>query len=573
MLAVENKKVAAWLVLGNAVFVGLSLLEPIFFRNIIDRLVAIDQTQSSGFTALLHVLLLWLSVGVLLLVVRGAVSLWADRLAHRTNLKLRREYFQKTLNLSMRFHANTHSGKSLKKFNRGSDAIFWTILGFYRSISGNAFTIVLLAPLVIFLNWRLGLLMIIFVLIFFAATIPIMLYANRKQMEIEEFYSHENARVGDAISNIAIVKSFVRIAHELDKFKDIQKQILSKQIPLLTWWALLFVLSRIASTLIFISIFFYGSYLHFQGLASVGDIVMFIGFAVMFLAAIETLLWQSIEIFWRMPGIKEFFEVMDTQKDITDRPEALHMPRVQGKVEFRNVTFSHDGKQQALTNISFIAEPGQIVALVGHTGAGKSTIANLLSRFFDVTDGSVSIDNIDIRDVSQNSLRKNIGVVFQENILFHDSVLENISVGNPEATEAEVIEAAKQARAWEFIERLPDSLHTLVGERGVKLSGGERQRIAIARVILKNPPVLVLDEATSALDAVTEKKLQDALETLMQGRTTFIIAHRLSTIRKADMILVLEHGKIVEQGSYQQLVHQKGIFAEMVEAQTSGFLV
>ncbi len=571
--SVCNKRTALWLLAGNAMFVLLSLLEPVFFREIIDVLVSFESEGERSFAPLAQVLGLWTAVGIMLLTVRGMVSLYADRLAHQSYQLLRKRYFEHVLALSLRFHGDMHSGKTLKNFTRGTEALFWTILGFYRMIFQDFLTIIFLLPFVLWLNWRLGLVMIGFVVLFMLIAIPVMIYANMRQMKIEDLYTKQSGQVGDALGNVAIVKSFTRISHEMERFGSLMHETLSRQMPLLNWWAVLTVLARIASTLIFISIFFVGSYLHFLNLASVGEIVMFVGFAALFLNSLESLLWQSIDVFWRFPGMKEYFEVMDTPVEVTDKPEAKTMPRVKGSVEFADVSFTHDGKKHALKHISFLAEPGKVIALVGQTGAGKSTIANLISRFFDVSDGAIRIDSTDIREVTQDSLRQNIGMVFQENLLFHDTILENIRVGRPDATETEVIEAAKQARAWEFIERLPDGLNTLVGERGVKLSGGERQRIAIARVILKNPPILVLDEATSALDAVTEKKLQDAFEILMKGRTTFIIAHRLSTIRKADTILVLEHGKIIERGSYSELVHKKGIFAEMVEAQTSGFLV
>ncbi len=571
--AVSNRFHARLLLCGSVIYVALSLLEPIFFREIIDVLVGYEAGKPHSFAPLARVLGIWAGVGVLLLLVSSAVSLGADRMAHRSFHLLRRRYFDHAMQLSLRFHADTQGGKSLKKFTRGSDAIFWVQLEFYRRIFSNILIVLFLLPLCLWLNWYLGLTMIVFVILFLAVALPVMIRTNRKQSQIEDYYTQESGQVGDALGNVAIVKSFTRISHELERFRSSQKNILSLQLPLLNWWAFLVVLARIAHTLIFLSIFCVGSLLYFRDLASVGDIVMFIGFAALLLHALEMLLWQTIDVFWRYHGLKEFFEVLDEKHDITDSKDAKVMPHVQGQVEFENVTFSHDGMRNALEDISFRVMPGQVVALVGHTGAGKSTIANLLSRFFEVTTGTILIDDIDIRDVTQDSLRQNIGMVFQENLLFHDTVLANILIGDPNASEEKVIEAAKKARAWEFISELPDGLQTIVGERGVKLSGGERQRIAIARVILKDPPILVLDEATSALDAVTEKKLQEALDLLMQGRTTFIIAHRLSTIRKADRILVLEQGKIIEQGDFATLVKQRGEFAAMVEAQTSGFLI
>lgn len=573
LATVHSKAYAAWLIAGNIVFVGLSLLEPVFFREIIDSLVAFGDSAEKSLAPLTRVLVWWTVVGIILLTVRGIVSLGADRLSHQTALRLKSLYFTHLLDLSMRFHLNTHSGKSLKILHRGSDGIFWLLLSFLRNVFSNILTILLLFPFAIYLNWRLGSLLIVFVLVFVAIAIPMLTYTHKRQSQVEDLRSEESARIGDAITNIASVKSFARGQHERAAVNALQQKVLGVQYPILNWWATLVTLSRIGSTVILICIFFYGSALHLRGLASIGDIVMFVGFAAMLLNALETLLWQVFEIFWHSHSIREFFEVLDKKLDIIDRTEAKTMPRAMGRVEFKDITFCHVPDRPALQNISFVANPGEIIALVGHTGAGKSTVANLLSRFYDVQKGEILIDDFEIRAVTQDSLRQNIGIVFQESLLFHDTLLENIRVGNPDATEAEVIDAAQKAEAWDFIQKLPEGLHTLVGERGVKLSGGERQRVAIARVILKDPPILVLDEATSALDAVTEKKLQEALARLMENRTTFIIAHRLSTIRKADHILVFAHGQIVERGNYTDLLRQKGVFAEMVEAQTSGFVV
>ncbi len=571
--AVTNKKHAIILLFGSVVFVLLSLLEPVFFREIIDVLVGFGSGASESFSSLFRVLLWWGLVGLLLLIVQGMVSLGADRMAHHSFHALRRRFFDHVLQLAMRFHGDTHSGKSLKIFTRGSDAFFWIQLEFYRKNVPNLLTIIFLLPLCLVLNWRLGLVLIVCVLLFLVVAVPVMIRTNQRQFFVEEFYSEASAHVGDAFGNVAIVKSFTRLADEMQRFRANERSSLSVQLPLLNWWALLIMLARIINTLIFISIFCLGSYLFFLQLTTIGEIVMFIGFASLLLNALETLLWQAVDVFWRYHGVKEFFEILDEQKEIVDKPHAAVLPRVQGKVVFENVGFAYDDNRNALDALSFEAKPGETIALVGHTGAGKSTIAHLISRFFDVTSGKILIDGVDIRDVTQDSLRENVGMVFQENFLFHDSVLQNICIGKPDATETEVIAAAKKARAWDFISILPEGLQTIVGERGVKLSGGERQRIAIARVILKNPPILVLDEATSALDSVTEKKLQEALNILMEGRTTLIIAHRLSTIRKADKIIVLQHGKIIEEGSYSHLISKKGEFAKMVEVQTAGFLV
>jgi ATP-binding cassette subfamily B protein len=263
----------------------------------------------------------------------------------------------------------------------------------------------------------------------------------------------------------------------------------------------------------------------------------------------------------------EFFEILDTSPAVHDRPGARTIERFAGEVAFEGVTFSYDGKRPAVSDVSFRVRPGETVALVGATGSGKSTTLGLLHRAFDPQSGVIRIDGDDIRDVALASLRRNIGVVFQEPMLFARTIRENLQVGRPEASDAEMMEALERAQAAEFLVRQAEGLDTVIGERGRSLSGGERQRLSIARALLKNPPVLILDEATSALDAATERKLQTALDEVMRDRTTFVIAHRLATIRNADRILVFEAGRIVETGSFDELVAKGGRFAELARAQ------
>jgi ABC-type multidrug transport system fused ATPase/permease subunit len=273
------------------------------------------------------------------------------------------------------------------------------------------------------------------------------------------------------------------------------------------------------------------------------------------------------QLFMQAPKMREFYDILDTTPAVHDRPHAKNIERFAGRVAFEDVSFSYDGKRPAIADVSFAAEPGQTIALVGATGSGKSTTLGLLHRAFDPQSGVIRVDGLDIRDICLASLRRNIGVVFQEPMLFARSIRENLQVGRPDATEAEMRDALERAQASEFILRQTDGLDSVIGERGRSLSGGERQRLSIARALLKNPPVLILDEATSALDAATERKLQAALDEVMKGRTTFVIAHRLATIRNADRILVFDAGRIVESGSFDELVAQNGRFAELARAQ------
>jgi ATP-binding cassette subfamily B protein len=308
--------------------------------------------------------------------------------------------------------------------------------------------------------------------------------------------------------------------------------------------------------------------LHFHKLASIGEIVTFINFATMLIARLEQMVGFINVLLMQAAKLQEFFAVSDTRATVADRPGAIDPGRLTGRVTFDHVGFSYDGRRDAVTELCIAAAPGETIALVGATGSGKSTTLSLLHRVFDPSSGAISIDGRDIRDITLAGLRRNIGVVFQEPMLFARSIEENLRVGDPDASPQELRRALEQAQALDFVERQPEGLATRIGERGRSLSGGERQRLSIARALLKDPPILILDEATSALDAETERQIQAALDAATQGRTTFVIAHRLATIRRADRILVFEHGRIIEQGSFEALVRQDGRFATLVRAQS-----
>jgi ATP-binding cassette subfamily B protein len=287
----------------------------------------------------------------------------------------------------------------------------------------------------------------------------------------------------------------------------------------------------------------------------------------MVIARLEQVVGFTNRVFTDAPRLADFFGVLDTVPALHDRANASDPGRLYGLVEFINVSFSYDGKRPAVTDLAFTALPGQTIALVGPTGAGKSTALALLHRAFDPQSGVIKIDGMDIRDMKLAALRRNIGVVFQEALLFNRSIADNLCIGKPDASEDELRVAVERAQAIDFIERNPEGFRARVGERGRALSGGERQRLSIARALLKNPPILILDEATSALDAATEAKLQAALDEVMKNRTTFVIAHRLATIRHAHRILVFDGGRVIETGTFDELVKAGGRFAELARAQ------
>jgi ATP-binding cassette, subfamily B, beta-glucan exporter len=343
--------------------------------------------------------------------------------------------------------------------------------------------------------------------------------------------------------------------------------LLAAQTPVLSWWAFVVMATRVASTLTVTSILLLGTYLYMQHQVTLGEVVTFMSMAALLIGKLDGTAAFVSSLFQETPKIREFFEVLDTQPTVRDAEDARDPGRLRGDISFEQVAFSYDGRRRALDHVSVQVSAGETVALVGPTGSGKTTALSLLYRAFDASEGRICADGIDLRELRLDALRRNISVVFQEPLLFARSIRENLLMGRPDASDAELWEALTRAQAREVVTNLPDGLDTVLSERGRSLSGGERQRLSIARALLKDAPVLILDEATSALDANTERKLKLALDEVMRGRTTFVIAHRLATIRNATHILVFDHGRIVESGTFEQLVARGGRFGELARAQ------
>jgi ATP-binding cassette subfamily B protein len=562
-------RVGALLALVNVALAISAFAEPILFGRIIDVLTRAQIPGSAPvtFSVLLPLIIAWVAFGLFSIGAGALVALHADRLAHRRRLAVVANYFEHVLELPLAFHTSTHSGRVLKVMLEGSGSMSWLWLGFFREHLSALVALVVLLPLTVFLNWRLGLLLVALVTVFAVLTAIVLRKTETLQGSVERYHSSLAEHASDALGNVPVIQSFTRIEAESRSLRTIIHQLLQAQNPVLSWWALASVASRASATITVTAIFLLGTWLHLSGLATIGQIVTFMSMATMLIGRLEQAVSFINQLFMQAPKLREFFEILDTAPAVHDRPNAKAVERFKGEVVFDNVSFSYDGKRSAVQDVAFSVRPGENVALVGATGSGKSTTLGLLHRAFDPQSGCIRIDGDDIRDVTLASLRRNIGVVFQEPMLFARTIRENLQVGRPDATDAEMIEALERAQAIEFISRQTDGLDTVIGERGRSLSGGERQRLSIARALLKNPPILILDEATSALDAATEQKLQRALDEVMKGRTTFVIAHRLATIRNADRILVFDQGRVIETGTFDELVARGGRFADLARAQ------
>ena len=564
----SDRRLGWILAVSNVALAAAQFAEPVLFGKVIDTLTGAQARGQAPFWGdLLTLLGAWAVFGLFTIVAGTLVALHADRLSHRRRLAVLTDYFEHVLQLPQSYHGSTHSGRLLKVMLTGTDVLWALWLAFFREHLAGFVSLIVLLPLSLFLNWRLALLLIGLCLIFAGLMALVLTRTEKLQSTVEEHYTEMAERTTDTIGNIALVQSYARIEAEVSALKIVAGKLLSAQMPVLSWWAILAVLTRAATTLTILLIIIYGTYLHLSGLASIGEIVTFMGFATMVIQRLEQAVGFANRIFVDAPRLRDFFEVLDAVPSLHDRPHATDPGRLYGLVEFRDVSFSYDGRRSAVTDLDFTALPGKTIALVGPTGAGKSTALALLHRAFDPQSGVIKIDGMDIRDMKLAALRRNIGVVFQETLLFNRSIADNLRVGKPDATAEEMRDAIERAQAAEILERSPEGLETRVGERGRSLSGGERQRLSIARALLKNPPILILDEATSALDARTEAKLQAALDEVMKNRTTFVIAHRLATIRHASLILVFEAGRVVETGTFDELVARGGRFAELAKAQ------
>jgi ATP-binding cassette subfamily B protein len=566
-----ERGLAITLAIANIAVAGLQFYEPVLFGKVIDLLsTARDRPVDLLWRDAREILGLWALIGIGGIVANMVVSLQADRMAHRRRLGAMATYFQHLLMLPFSFHNTQHSGRLIKIMLTGVDNLFGIWLSFFRENLATLVALFVMLPLSLFMNWRLGLLLLVLILFFAVTNVWVVSRTDRLQKKVEDLHSELAGRAGDALGNISLIQSFVRLGAETSEMHRIIGQTLQAQFPVLNWWALLSVMTRAASTVTVIAIFVMGTWLYTRGEATVGEIVSFMGFATMLIGRMDQASGFVSRIFFQMPSLGDFFRVLDSQSSVPDKPNGIDIGRAKGDVEFDDINFSYDGKRPALVHFSLKVPAGSTVAFVGPTGAGKSTALSLLHRMWDAQSGVIRIDGVDHRDIKLESLRRNIGVVFQDSTMFYRSIADNLRIGKPDATQAELEEAARLAEAHDFIMRQPQGYETLVGERGTTLSGGERQRLAIARALLKNPPILILDEATSALDSVTEARIQKALKILMQGRTTFVIAHRLSTIRDADQVVVFEHGRVVEQGAYQALLAQGGAFARLVATQQAG---
>ncbi|WJH41426.1 glucan ABC transporter ATP-binding protein/ permease [Aliirhizobium terrae] len=558
----KNKWRVTAIVIANIVLAVITIAEPVLFGWIIDAI------SSKGDVT--PVLLMWAGFGVFNTIAYVLVAREADRLAHGRRASLLTEAFGRIISMPLAWHHQRGTSNALHTLLRAAESLFGLWLEFMRTHLATAVAIVLLIPTAISMDWRLSIVLLVLSIFYWIIGVAVMKRTKEGQASVESHYHQVFSHVSDSISNVSVLHSYNRIEAETQALKAYTKDLLAAQYPVLDWWALAGGLNRTASTVSMGVILVIGTMLVQRGEIRVGDVVAFIGFANLLIARLDLLRQFATQIFEARAKLEDFFVLEDSVEDRAEPANAGELRDVKGEVEFRDVSFGFANTKQGVHHVSFTAKAGQTVAIVGPTGAGKTTLINLLQRVYDPQEGKILVDGIDISTVTRKSLRQQIATVFQDAGLLNRSISDNISLGREGATEEDILKAAEAAAATEFIESRLNGYETTVGERGNKLSGGERQRIAIARAILKNAPILVLDEATSALDVETEARVKAAIDKLREDRTTFIIAHRLSTVRDANTVIFLDNGRIAEMGSYDELSQLGGRFASLLR--TSGLL-
>lgn len=519
----------------------------------------------------------WAAVGMVGMAIAGALfsflqGVLSARTAQGVAYDLRNQLYAKIQSLSFSYHDRAHTGQLLTRATSDVEMVHQFVgMGFIQFLSAILMMTGSIA-LLFATDWQLALITLVLVPLTFGL---FAFFAGRARplfMRIQQRLADLNTVLQENLVGVRVVKAFAREDYEARRYALANRRLFELNLTVGRLTATAIPLVFLIANLALLAVYWIGGYQAIAGRLSVGRIVAFANYIMMAFFPMMMLGMIMAMISQAGASAERVFEILDAQSEVVEKPDAIELPPIQGRVAFEHVSFRYfGGGEPVLKDISFVAEPGQTVALLGATGSGKSTIINLIPRFYDVTEGRVTIDGYDVRDVTLDSLRRQIGIVLQETTLFSGTIRDNIAFGRLDAPVNEIIAAAKAAEAHDFIMSFPQGYDTPVGERGVTLSGGQKQRIAIARALLLDPRILILDDATSSVDYETEYRIQQALERLMEGRTSFVIAQRIATVLNADQILVLERGEIVARGTHEELLHESPVYAEIYYSQSGGW--
>lgn len=549
-------------------YILLGLLEPYLIGRAIDKYISTKQIDGLSSLAILLLVAYFFDNSF-----QAASSWLMARISQDALRRLRRDLFEHLQKLSIAFFDQHTAGELMSRLTNDIEAINQAVSQNVVSLVASVLSLVGIIIAMFVLNVWLALAALLVVPIMFWFTQFIAKYTRKGFRDLQKELGEINGVMEESISGQRVVKAFRRSDVAVERFRTSNQKVYKAGIYANTYALMLMPLTNVLGNFFVIVLAGLGGYLALQNLVTVGMIATFIAYAQNFIQPLRQLanMYNSIQA--ALAGAERVFEIIDTSAEVDDASDSLLPVPIKGEVHFADVSFGYNSEQLIVKNMTIEAKAGQTIALVGPTGAGKTTIINLLTRFYEINSGCITIDGRDIRDVSKDDLRKKLGIVLQDTFLFADTVMENIRYGRLDATDEECVEAAKLADIDHFIRQLPQGYQTKLSERASNLSQGQRQLMSIARAVLSNPSILILDEATSSVDTRTEARIQKALLRLMEGRTSFVIAHRLSTIRDANNIIVINDGEIVEQGTHQQLLDAKGFFHHLYMSQFKGLAI
>jgi ATP-binding cassette subfamily B protein len=542
---------------------GARLIVPDIIRRVIDIGLIKGETRfmlvSGGFILGLGVIQAVLTFG------RRYLSEW---IANQVAYDLRNRLYDHIQRLSFSYHDHAQTGQLISRCIEDVRAIQrFTGFGIVELLQMSLLMIGIITILILD-NPRLASIGLL-------PMIPLLLTTTRFGQRVSNLFLQVDNKLGELstrlqenVTGAQVVRAFAREPYEIQRFDEVNRELYDARITVISQWSRVMPTTHMLVTLSTILILWFGGQMVLRGEITLGELVAFNSYLLLLAQPAQQLTWLVNAGGEAAAGVRRIFEILEEQPAIQSPPNALVLPRLKGKVAFDDVWFRYVGESRyALKGIQLTVEPAMVVALIGPTGSGKTTLVHLIPRFYDITRGRLLVDGHDVREVDLRSLRQQIGIVLQTSLLFSTTIRENLAYGRPDATEEDIIAAAKAAFIHDFISSLPEGYETVVGERGVTLSGGQRQRVAIARALLMDPRILILDDATSSVDTETEFHIQQALANLMEGRTTFVIAQRLSTVKRADLILVMDQGRIVERGTHHELLEQGGLYREIYDLQ------